>query len=143
MENLELENLKKIINQLDRDQAEYTKSIIDSIENELYTKDILILNLKAKIAKVKPHEYRDLLERSIHILKAFGFYEIDIMKYSKINIDFIVNHRKEISKEMTYRKFNLLYDLVTKYILDNESIPRNIDDLYRLYDNIKAATITK
>jgi len=143
MEKLELDNLKKIINQLDRDQAEYAKSIIDSIENELYTKDILILNLKAKISKVNPYEYRDLLERTIHILKAFGFFESDIMKYSKINIDFIVKHRRDVSKEMTYRIFNLLNDLVTKYILDNESMPKNIDDLYKLYDNIKAVTITK
>jgi len=143
MEKLELDNLKKIINQLDRDQAEYAKSIIDSIENELYTKDILILNLKAKISKVNPYEYRDLLERTIHILKALGFYESDIMKYSRINIDFIVKHRRDVSKEMTYRIFNLLNDLVTKYILDNESMPKNIDDLYKLYDNIKAVTITK
>jgi len=139
----ELERIKGIINRLKDGKKELILNIISDLEDELYIKEIQILNLKAKIAKVKPHEYQDLLERTIHILKAFGFYEFDVLKYSRINIDFIVNHRKEMSKEMTRRKFNLLYDLVTKYIFDNESMPRNIDDLYRLYDNIKAATITK
>jgi len=134
MEN-KIEILNDILSKTCKTDKQYEFAL--KILREIIEEQIMINSKLKKLTEKQYKDYFKTINKLTKLVQIFGLTEVDFLVMSEGFLDFVLECKKELKKEITCRQLTNFRSLYINYCSYNGFNPSNLNDLKKFEHDIR------